>query len=118
MDEIARGLRALIDLGFRFTHPRNAAGDLTAVVGVRVHHDVIDVVQIFGEYEAEAIRVPGDEMDIFFPHKVFWRSSGSSDQVIEGLLRMPDPIPGEEPTVQGCWVPTRPGRATWLSASA
>ena len=66
--------------------PRDAAGEVAAVVGVRVHHGVVDVVQIYGEHDADATRIPGDEPDIFFPYKVFWRSSGRSARMV---ARMP-----------------------------
>ena len=118
MDDFEGQLRELMARGFSFAHPRDAAGEITAVVGVRVHHGVIDVVQIYGEHDADATRIPGDEADIFFPYKVFWRSSGRSAEVVAELLTLPDPEPGDVPNVNGCWVPARPGRSKWLSASA
>lgn len=118
MDEFEDQLRELMARGFSFAHPRDAAGEVAAVVGVRVHHGVVDVVQLYGEYDADATRIPGDEPDIFFPYKVFWRTSGSSADVVAELLALPDPQPGDEPLVKGCWVPARPGRSKWLSASA
>ncbi|RSM82793.1 hypothetical protein DMH04_24585 [Kibdelosporangium aridum] len=118
MDDFEAQLKELIARGFSFAHPRDATGEVAAVVGVRVHHGVVDVVQIYGEHDADATRIPGDELDIFFPYKVFWRSSGSSAAVVAELLALPDPEPGDVPKVNGCWVPARPGRSKWLSASA
>lgn len=118
MDQFEEQLRQLMARGFSFAHPRDATGELTAVVGVRVHNGVIDVVQIYGEHDADATRIPGDEPDIFFPYKVFWRATGRSAAVVAELLTLPDPQPDEIPNVSGCWVPARPGRAKWLSASA
>jgi len=118
MDNFEGQLKELMARGFSFAHPRDAAGDVAAVVGVRVHNGVVDVVQIYGEDDADATRIPGDEPDIFFPYKVFWRSSGTSRDVVAELLALPDPRPGDVPHVKGCWVPARPGRSKWLSASA
>lgn len=124
---IAEGLRALVAKGFKFAHPRDASGSVVAVTGVRPQSDVVDVVQIYGEHDADAVRVPADEVDILFPRKVLWRVSGRADEVINSMLELPDPIdrPAEQKTEPvgapvargGCWVPTMPGRSTWLAAA-
>jgi hypothetical protein len=125
---IAEGLRALVAKGFKFAHPRDASGSVVAVTGVRPHRDVVDVVQIYGEHDADAVRMPADEVDILFPRRVLWRVSGRADEVINSMLALPDPIierPAEQKTEQvgavaprgGCWVPTVPGRSTWLAAA-
>lgn len=129
--EIADGLRALVAKGFKFAHPRDASGSVVAVTGVRPHREVVDVVQIYGENDADAVRMPADEVDILFPRKVLWRISGPAHEVIDSMLALPDPLdlsldrkPGpafaqaEAPAARGgCWVPTMPGRSTWLAAA-
>ncbi|GGS52625.1 MULTISPECIES: hypothetical protein [Actinokineospora] len=117
-------LRALVGRGFEFLHPRDANGELTAVVGVRVHHGVIDVVRLRAEDDALASRMPGETIDITRPARTLWRREGSASEVLGALLALPeDHIPGEDrprssKPVSGCWVPTAPGRAKWLPATA
>jgi hypothetical protein len=117
MTDIADKLRELMARGYRFVHPRNTHGHVVAVTGVRAHHDVIDVFQLYGEHAANAARMPRSEPDIMSPRCVLWRSSGSPDAVIDDLLKLAEPT--SQPAGDGgCWVQTRPGRATWLPASA
>lgn len=116
MSDISEKLRELIALGYRFVHPRNADGEVVAVTGVRTHHDVIDVFQLYGERDANAVRMSASEVDILSPRNVLWQSYGTADAVIDDLLALPEPEPAANP--RGCWVPTKPGRATWLSATA
>lgn len=121
MDEIADRLRQLIARGFRFAHPRDSEGALVAIVGVRVHHGVIDIVQLHSETDADGARIPGDEPDILFPRTVLWRSAGPALDILESALALPDPATEEDKVhhrSSGCWLPTQPGRATWLAASA
>jgi hypothetical protein len=82
-------LRALRERGFTFIDPRDERGDVVAVVGVRVHDNVVDVVRLHGEDDVEASRVPCDE-DILAPRKVFWQRAGSAGEVLAGLLDLPD----------------------------
>lgn len=117
MDEITEDLQALIARDFQFAHPRDSAGALIAVVGIRVHHGVIDIVQLYGEQDADAARVPGEEPDVLFPRTVLWRTSGTARDVVEATLALDDPLPGPNQT-KGCWVPNRSGRSAWLAASA
>lgn len=116
-NEITDGLQALITRDFQFTHPRDANGTLIAVVGIRVHNGVIDIVQIYGEHDADAARIPGEEPDVLFPRTVLWRTTGSAREVVQAALALGDPLPDPNP-VKGCWVPTQSGRSTWLAASA
>ncbi|GAA4620362.1 hypothetical protein [Saccharopolyspora hordei] len=118
MYDITNGLQALVARDFQFAHPRDADGGIVAVVGIRVHRGVFDILQLFGEHDADAARVPGDEPDVLFPKKVLWRTTGSAREVINELLALSDPAPeiGTPPT--GCWVPTHAGRTAWLAASA
>lgn len=75
--------------GFYFIDPRDEGGEVVAVVGVRAHHNVIDVVRLHGENEAIASRVPFDE-DIMSPTRVFWRHDGSANEVLDKMLALPD----------------------------
>ncbi|HKN98366.1 MAG TPA: hypothetical protein VJX10_14695 [Pseudonocardiaceae bacterium] len=120
MRDITARLRKLMASGFRFVHPRNHCGHVVAVTGVRTHHGVIDVVQIYGEQAADAARMSAAEPDILAPRSVLWRTTGTAVDVLDAMIALPDPdgraVPAADP--RGCWVPTRPGRATWLTASA
>ncbi|GGM54335.1 hypothetical protein GCM10012275_26840 [Longimycelium tulufanense] len=118
MSDITEGLQALMDRGFRFTHARDSDGEILAVVGIRVHHEVIDLVQLYGEDDADAMRIPADEPDILFPSTVLHRISGRAAEVVESVLALPDPLPQDTSVgPKGCWVPTAPGRARWLPAT-
>lgn len=116
MCDITERLRKLIALGYRFVHPRNAGGHVVAVTGVRTHHDVIDVFQLYGENAANAARMSCDEADILSPRSVMWRTSGNAADVIDELIGLPDPEIA--PEARGCWVATAPGREHWLPATA
>jgi hypothetical protein len=123
MSDITDKLCALMSMGYRFLHPRNADGNVVAVTGIRVHHDVIDVVQLYGEDDANAVRMSGSEPDVLSPKSVLWRTSGTPDAVIADLLHLAEPVtaapePPADGAHTGCWVATRPGRATWLPTSA
>lgn len=118
MNEITNGLRALVARDFQFTHPRDGSGSLVAVIGIRVHGGVFDILQLFGENDADAARIPGDEPDVLFPNKVLWRTNGKAADVIDELLALPAPRPEIGTSATGCWVPTQPGRSTWLAVSA
>jgi hypothetical protein len=120
MIDITERLQGLMEAGFRFAHQRNADGDIVAVTGVRTHHDVVDVFQMYGEHAANAARMSAAEPDILSPRAVLWRTSGSATAVIDDLLGLDEPTrqtEQQEPR-DGCWVPTRPGRVTWLRAPA
>lgn len=114
-------LRQLISRGFRFVHPCDGRGEIVAVVGVRAHHGVIDVVELWAEEDVLARRIPGDEENVLRPRNELWNRRGTASDVLDALLRMPDEEPDVPPvagTQKGCWVPVRPGRAAWLGATA
>ncbi|MDQ3404266.1 MAG: DUF397 domain-containing protein [Actinomycetota bacterium] len=118
-------LRTLVARGFEFLHPRDATGEIAAVVGVRAHNNVIDVVRLRAENDVVASRLPGDAVDLLAPREVLWQRTGHATAVLQDLVRLPDDrTPGSlsqrrvESTTQGCWIPTTPGRAKWLSATA
>ena len=115
--DVTDGLQALISRDFQFAHPRDSVGSLVAVVGLRVHHGVIDIVQLYGEDDADAARIPGDEPDVLFPQTVIWRTTGLARDVIQRVLSLEDPVEASA-TSAGCWLPTHAGRSTWLAASA
>jgi hypothetical protein len=75
--------------GFFFIDPRDEGGEVVAVVGVRAHDNVIDVIRLRGEDEAIASRMPSDD-NILAPTRVFWRQEGSAHEVLGELLALPD----------------------------
>jgi hypothetical protein len=79
-------LAELVSRGFRFMHPRNPDGHVVAVIGVRAHHNVIDVVWL----RVVATRIPGDETIFLTPSRIIWRSAGAAGEVLAELLGLPD----------------------------
>jgi hypothetical protein len=122
-DDVADQLRALMAWGFRFAYPRRANGEIATVVGVRAHHNVVDIVQLFGEHDADAARIPGDEPDILSPRQVLWRASGPASDVFQQLLDLQDvdsiDIAWSSARTRhlGCWVSAGPARAVWLPST-
>ncbi|GAA1020041.1 MULTISPECIES: hypothetical protein [Amycolatopsis] len=116
--DIEQGLQKLIDRGYRFVHPTNGSGEVQAVVGVRVHDNVVDVVRLNAEDDVEATRIPGSEQNIFAPASTLWRSRGEASQVLGEVLALPERQPASAAaSTAGCWVPGRGGRSKWLAAS-
>lgn len=111
-------LRALVERGFRFVHPTDADGELAAVVGVRVHDNVVDVVKLRDEDDVLAMRMPGSEADILSPRRTLWQSTGHVSDVLDEVLALPDEVAADEPGANGCWVPVRPGASKWVTADA
>jgi hypothetical protein len=89
--DIDKRLVAMRAHGFRFGTSRDSAGLVVALVAARMHHGVIDIVQLYGEHDADATRISCDEPDILFPRAVFWRVTGSAVHVIDELLSMTAP---------------------------
>ncbi|MYW92060.1 hypothetical protein G3I59_15995 [Amycolatopsis rubida] len=115
---IEQGLQQLIARGYQFVHPTDGAGEVQAVVGVRVHDNVVDVVRLNAEDDVEATRLPGSEENIFAPASTLWRSRGEASQVLGEVLALPErqPAPVAVASANGCWVPGRGGRSKWLAA--
>ena len=111
-------LNRLIAAGYRFVHPCDSEGNIVAVVGVRAHDAVVDVVRIDGEDDATATRMPGDEEDVLEPGKALWQQTGAVGEVVAALLALADEefAASREP-LTGCWVPASPGRSAFLMAS-
>ena len=105
-------------LNFRFATNRDTAGMIVALIGVHVHHGVIDIIAIYGEHDADATRIPDNEVNILFPRTTLWRTTGSANQVINNILGQPIPVHALPYTPQrnGSWIPISPGRLTWLTA--
>lgn len=83
-------LNALILRGFQFLYPRNPRGELAAVVGVRAHGNVIDIVRLHDENNAIATRMSADEINVLVPTRYSWQRTGPACRVIEELLELPD----------------------------
>jgi hypothetical protein len=115
--DITQRLQALLALNFRFATNHGTDGTVVALIGVRAHHGVIDIVALYGEHDADATRIPGDEVDILFPRAVLWRTTGSASRVIDTVLALPVPArgPAHSPHRNGSWMPTGPGRLVWLA---
>ncbi|MFC6091111.1 hypothetical protein [Saccharothrix lopnurensis] len=86
----SRQLRELIARGFQFLHPRDARGEIAAVVGVRAHDAVIDVVRLHTADDAIAMRMPADEVNVLAPSRFSWRAHGPATNVLDELLDLPD----------------------------
>lgn len=83
-------LRELLAHGYEFFHPTGQDGGIIAVVGVRAHHDVIDVVCLRGEGDAKAARMPADEDDVLAPARTLWQLAGPAVTVLAALLALPE----------------------------
>ncbi|WP_028849735.1 hypothetical protein [Thermocrispum municipale] len=112
-DPISDRLVELIDRGFQFLHPTNAEGQVQAVVGVRVHSQVIDLVQIHAEDDVTATRMPVGEQDIMEPRTVLWQTHGEVTGVLDAMLALPEETPDSAES-RGCWVPVRPGDTRFI----
>ena len=112
IDDLEGQLHALMARGFTFAHPCHPGGDIVAVVGVRAHHDVIDIVQLLDEHNADAARMPSDETDILFPRRVIWRATGPAHEVLKRILDLDDngPTTTDAPH-PGWWTSVNPDQA-------
>ncbi|PKW15590.1 hypothetical protein [Saccharopolyspora spinosa] len=87
-DSCAR-LRALVARGFRLMPPvRDTDGELMALVYVRPHGDIVDVVELRGEDDVCAARVSRDQH--LRDHDVYWRTTGSACDVLDQVLALPE----------------------------
>jgi len=75
--------------GFQFINPRDGAGEIVAVVGVRAHDNVVDVVRLHAEDDVVASRLPSGA-DILAPTTVYWQQAGAAGEVLSELLALPD----------------------------
>jgi hypothetical protein len=95
-DDISARLQAMRALHYEFATDQGADGAIEALVGVRVHHGVIDIFELYGEDEATATRLPDSEPNIVLAKRVLWHTRGTVYEVIDELLALPDPD-GERP---------------------
>lgn len=93
-------LRTLVMRGFRFIDPRDENGDIVAVVGVRAHHDVVDVVRLNSEDDAVAMRMPADQ-DVMSPRRMYWQECGPAHLVLGAMLELPDELVSDSVIVTG-----------------
>jgi hypothetical protein len=116
---VADQLRNLVSRGFKFIHPRTGEGQVVAVVGVRAHHRVVDVVEVRTETDVVATRMPADQENVLAPTDVLWQTTGPASTVLAELLTLPDVQHHDAPARagNGCWVPIHPGRSRWLAAT-
>lgn len=83
-------LRRLMAKGFQFMQSTDSRGELQALVGVRGHDNVIDVVRLESEDHVTATRMPSSEENVLTPSTVWWQSSGEVCEVVDQLLELPD----------------------------
>lgn len=115
--DVDQGLQQLIARGYQFVHQTDGSGEVQAVVGVRVHDNVVDVVRLNAEDDVEAARLPGSEQNVFAPKSTLWRSRGEASQVLGEVLALPERPPATTVvSANGCWIPGRGGRSKWLAA--
>jgi hypothetical protein len=91
--DVTQRLHILLALNFRFTTNLDPAGSLVALVGFRLHHGVIDILVLYGEHDADAMRVPDDEPNVLLPRTILWCATGPASQVIDEVLALPVPLP-------------------------
>lgn len=120
MDELNGSQQILVGRGYTFADTLGPDGSVIAMVGVRVHRGVVDIVQFFSEHDAVAVRVPGEETNILSPWKVLWRTNGPASDVVEAILTLPDPTERLEYATgpsRRCRMPAFPERAVWVAMS-
>ncbi|HJP75722.1 MAG TPA: DUF397 domain-containing protein [Pseudonocardiaceae bacterium] len=98
LGDVAEQLADLTARGFAFTDTRDARGNVVVISGIRLHGNVKDIVQLYGEQDADAIRIPRTEVDLAFPRTVLWRVTGAPSTVLNSLLALADPpLPTDAP---------------------
>lgn len=95
--DVAGQLAELAARGFEFSDTRDARGNVVVISGIRIHHNVKDIVQLFGEQDADAVRVPRTEVDITFPRTILWRVTGAPSTVLGSVMKLADPRLPTEP---------------------
>lgn len=96
-NDISARLQTMRGMDYEFATDHADDGSIEAVVGVRVHHGVIDILELYGEDEATATRLPDTEPNIMLARTVLWHTRGTAYEVIDELLSLPDPDRGGGP---------------------
>jgi hypothetical protein len=83
-------LRELVARGFRLMPPiRDDDGELVALIYVRPHGDVIDIVELRGEDDVRAARVSRGQGIRIEPRTTLWRTVGAACDVLDQVLALP-----------------------------
>lgn len=91
-DQSSIRLRKLVARGFRLMPPvRDAQGELMALIYVRPHGDIVDVVELRGEDDVRAARVSQDKAGLTAnPATAEWHTAGGACDVLDQVLALPD----------------------------
>ncbi|RRO17580.1 hypothetical protein EIL87_09840 [Saccharopolyspora rhizosphaerae] len=86
-------LRKLVLRGFQLMPPvRDGAGELEALIYVRPHGDVIDIVEVLAEDTVRAARVPRRGEIRTDTHAAYWRITGGVIDVVDQVLALPETL--------------------------
>jgi hypothetical protein len=86
-------LRQLVARGFRLMPPvRDTDGELMALIYVRPHGDIVDVVELRGEDDVRAARVSCDESNRDDLTSTHWLTAGSACDVLDQVLALPEQL--------------------------
>ncbi|MEV0084309.1 MULTISPECIES: hypothetical protein [Saccharopolyspora] len=84
-------LRKLVARGFRLMPPvRDTDGELMALIYVRPHADIVDVVELRGEDDVRAARVSRGADFRDDRAEAQWRTAGSACDVLDQVLALPE----------------------------
>ncbi|GAA4614759.1 hypothetical protein [Saccharopolyspora hordei] len=90
-DPSSARLRQLVARGFRLMPPvRDADGELLALIYVRPHGDIVDVVELRGEDDVRAARVLQEQSPTTAEAKTEWHAVGRACEVLDQVLALPD----------------------------
>ncbi|TDC88997.1 hypothetical protein E1161_22525 [Saccharopolyspora aridisoli] len=83
-------LRQLVLRGFQLMPPvRDGTGELEALIYVRPHGDVIDIVEVLAEDHVRAARVPRRGEIRTDDNEACWRTTGTVVDVVDQVLSLP-----------------------------
>lgn len=86
-------LRQLVLRGFQLMPPvRDGTGELEALIYVRPHGDVIDIVEVLAEDNVRAARVPRRGEIRTDDNAAYWRTSGAVIDVVDQVLALPETL--------------------------
>ncbi|MEV4645431.1 hypothetical protein [Saccharopolyspora sp. NPDC049357] len=86
-------LRQLVLRGFQLMPPvRDGTGELEALIYVRPHGDVIDIVEVLAEDHVRAARVPRRGEIRTDDNAAYWRTNGNVVDVVDQVLALPEPL--------------------------